>query len=82
MNREEIYEKINSIARNVFDDEELVLNGNTTANDVENWDSLTHLIFINELELTFEIKFTLGEIQGSKNLDELVNALIKHIENK
>ena len=81
MNRSEIFEKLNEIAQNVFDDENISLNDSTTAKEVDGWDSLTHLIFINEIEVLFNIKFTLGEIQGFKNVGELVDFLIKHINN-
>lgn len=79
MERTEIFEKVTEAARDVFEDEELVLTGATTAADVEAWDSLTHLSFINELELEFGIKFSMGEIQGLKNVGELVDVIVKRI---
>lgn len=82
MNRDEIFAKINTIAQDVFEEESIVIKDETTANDVDGWDSLTHLIFINEIESEYGVKFTLGEIQGSKNVGELVDSLIRHIEGK
>lgn len=82
MERKEIFEKINGIFQDVFEDDELVVTDETTAKDVDGWDSLVHLSLINEIEVEFGIKFTMGEIQGSKNVGELVTALINHVEGK
>ena len=68
MEREELFEKINEICRDVFDDEELTVTDATTAADVEEWDSLTHLSLINEIENAFAVKFTMGEVLGFRNL--------------
>ncbi len=82
MNRIEICKKVVEICREVFEDEKLEMTDVTTATDVEGWDSLTHLSLINEIETEFGIRFTMGEIQGSKNFGELIDALVKHIEEK
>lgn len=82
MERTEVFDKINEIFREVFEDEELTVTDATTANDVDGWDSLMHLSLINEIEVAFGVKFTMGEIQGSKNVGELVDALIKHLETR
>lgn len=79
MSREEILKKITDICRDVFEDETLVIDDDTTASDVDGWDSLTHLSLINEIENEFNIKFTLGEITGSKNMGELIDAIEKHL---
>jgi len=79
MSREEIYERLNEIACDVFEEENLQLNDETTADDVDGWDSLTHLGFVNEIEIEFSIKFTLAEIRNLKNVGELVDAVEKHL---
>lgn len=82
MERTEIFEKIKEICRDVFDNDELVITEATTAADIEEWDSLTHLNLINDMEETFGIAFTLGEIAESQNIGGLVTALMKHLEEK
>lgn len=82
MERNEVFEKMSEICKDVFDDDSLVVTESTMAADVEAWDSLTHLSLVNELEETFEVAFTLNEVTGSKNLGELLNALMKHISEK
>ena len=80
MEREEIFNKITEICRDVFDDSELVVSEKTTAADVAGWDSLTHLSLVSELEAFYGIEFLLDEVNSSKNLGELLNAVIRHLE--
>ena len=82
MDRDKIFKKMLDICRDVFDDESLVLTESTSAADVENWDSLTHLSLVNELEETFDVAFTLDEMTGSQNLGELLTAIVRHVEEK
>lgn len=82
MERNEILKKITEIARDVFDNDEVELTEATTAADVEEWDSLSHLSLVSDVEDEFGITFTLAEVSGSKNVGELVDAIIKHMENK
>lgn len=80
--RNELWDKVNEICRDVFEDDELEVFENTTAADVDNWDSLTHLSLIHELETEFKIKFTMGEIQGFQNVGELVDTLARRIKER
>ena len=82
MDRNEILAKINEIAKDVFDNDEVELTEATTAADVEEWDSLSHLSLISDIEDEFGITFTLAEVSGSKNVGELVDAIIKHMGEK
>ena len=82
MEKREIFDKVQGICRDVFENEELVLTEISTAKDVEGWDSLTHLSLISEVETAFEIEFTLDEVKNSKNIGELLNAIIKHLSEK
>lgn len=82
MDRTEVFEKVVEIARDVFENDEVVLSDSSTAADVEEWDSLTHMSLVSDIEVEFGINFTLSEISGSKNLGELVNALMRHIGEK
>ncbi len=79
MNREEVFIKVVDICRDVFEDETLQMSESTTAEDIEAWDSLTHLTLVSELEDAFEVSFTLEEVTGKKNLGELITALMNHI---
>ncbi len=82
MDKVETFDKVQEICRDVFEDETLVVCESTTADDVEGWDSLTHLTLVNEIEQAFGVTFSLDEVTGSRNLGELVDALMNHIESK
>ena len=82
MSREEILRKIEEILRDEFEEDELEITFDTKAADVEGWDSLAHLSIIHEIESEFDIKFTMGEIQGAQNVGELIDYFVKHLEEK
>lgn len=75
MIKEELLQQIQEIFRDVLDDEEIVLTESATAEDVEGWDSLTHIQLIVAIEKQFKIKFTSKEILSWKNVGELVDCL-------
>ena len=79
MEREEVMEKVTEIARDIFDDDELELDDETIAADVDGWDSLTHLSLMNEIENEFEIKFEMKEVQGLNNVVELVDVIMERL---
>lgn len=72
MERNEVIEKLTTIFREVFNDNNLVINDGMTANDVENWDSLTHMLMITKVEEVFGIKFKLKELNKLKRVGDLV----------
>lgn len=82
MSREEVLEYLNELCRELFFDDDLVVTEDTVASDVEGWDSLGHLELISEIENHYNIKFTMGEIQGFANVGELVDVILKRIQKK
>lgn len=79
MTHEECNNKVNEIFQDIFDDANIQITDNMTANDIEDWDSLTHLQLISEIESVYNIKFTMGEIQGFANIGELINTIMKKV---
>lgn len=75
MNRNEIIEKLASVFHEVFNDSSIVLRDEMTAKDVENWDSLTHMIMIKKVEEVFGIKFKLKELNKLKMVGDLINTI-------
>lgn len=75
MERNEILKQVNAIFVDILDNETLVLNDSTTANDVEDWDSLTHIHLVVAIEKGFGIRFTSQEIQSWNNIGELVDCI-------
>ncbi len=80
MKREEILEKIKEIFREEFDDESLVIKEETTAADVEGWDSLKHISLIEAIEDKFDIRFTMAEVSGMNNVGEMVSIIVERIK--
>jgi acyl carrier protein len=64
-------ERIQSVFRDVFDDEALVLRPEMTAADVERWDSLRHIDLIVGIELEFRVRFTTAEVTSLRNVGDL-----------
>jgi acyl carrier protein len=80
MTREEVFEKINEVFRDVFEDDDITVNDATTAEDIEDWDSLEHINLMNAIESEFDIKFTMGEIVAMKNVGEMANAIMAKLQ--
>ena len=70
-----ITDKLKIIFRTVFSDETIILNTDTTANDISSWDSLTHMLMLAEVEEEFSIKFKLREINKLKNAGTLIELI-------
>lgn len=77
MERNEIIEKITEIFRDVFGDKNIVINDEMTAADVENWDSLTHMLMITKVEEEFGVKFKLKELNKLKQVGDIVSLLVE-----
>ena len=76
MSREEIYEQLNEVFSDVFDDEDITVNDATTADDIEDWDSLEHINLIVAVEKKFNVKVNMGEVNKFKNVGEMVDAIL------
>ncbi len=70
----EIYTRLESVFEDVFD-EKIKLAPQTTANDVEDWDSLTHITLIAAVEDEFGVKFKMKEVSSMKNVGEMVSII-------
>jgi acyl carrier protein len=80
MNEDEIFEKLTRIFRDVFDDDEITISAETTAPDIEDWDSISNIQLLVTIEQTFNgIKFSTGEVANMKNVGEMVDAIKKKI---
>lgn len=79
MSREEVLNKVNEIFVDAFDREGLVVNYDTTAGDVEGWDSLMQITIIEMVEDEFNMRFDMDEIVGMKNVGEMVDIVMSRI---
>lgn len=75
MEKIEILTKVQDIFRDLLDNESIVLKSETTADDVDGWDSLIHIQLIVAIEKYFKIKFTSREILTWKNVGEMIDCI-------
>ncbi len=79
MTKETIYEKLNEVFQDVFDDDSITVNAQTTADDIEDWDSLEHINLVSAVEKEFGMKFTMAQVVGMKNVGEMVDVILATI---
>ena len=80
MEREEIFSKLNVIFEDVLDlDETPELKETSSANDIEEWDSLSHIQLVVAIEKAFKLKFTSQEILKWNNVGEMVDTISGHL---
>ena len=77
MDRAQILTKLNGVFRDIFDDDSIELTEATTAEDIEDWDSFNHINILAATEQTFRIKFQTAEVEGLRNVGELVSIIAK-----
>lgn len=75
----EIYERLNNVFRDVFDDDSITVNADTTSSDIEDWDSLEHINLVVAVEQEFGIKFNMNEVTTMKNVGEMVDIIISRL---
>ena len=75
MERDEILAYVNTIFIDTLDNEDLVIVEETAANDIDEWDSLTHIQLVVAIEKQFKIRFTSKEIQSWDNVSEMIDCI-------
>jgi len=75
MDREDILAKLHEIFWDVFDDESIEINDETTADDIEDWDSLTHISLIEAVETEFGFKIAMKDVLEMKNVGEMIDII-------
>ncbi len=76
MERNEVFTRLNNIFRDVLENEDIELTDSTIAEDIEEWDSLSHIQLVVAVEKSFGIKFTSLEIMKWKNVGEMVDSIL------
>lgn len=77
----DIREKLQEIFQDIFDDNTIELFDEMNANDIEDWDSLTHIQLIVQIEKLFGIKFTTGEVASLKNVGQFISLVQEKCRN-
>ena len=79
MTRGEIFNKLTGVFRDVFDDETIIIGEETTAADIDGWDSLEHINLVAAAEEEFGVKFSMGEVVTLKNVGQMVDLISKKL---
>ena len=80
MDRTAVIDKLTGIFRKVFEDNSLVLTDEMTANDVEQWVSLTHMLLITEIETDFAITLKLKDLNKMHTVGDMINIILSKFE--
>ncbi|TPN89115.1 acyl carrier protein [Aquimarina algicola] len=75
MNKEDILKKVREAFISVLEHENFELKDETTANDVDGWESITHMMIISEVEKQFNIKFKLMDLMNMNNVGDLIKTI-------
>ncbi len=79
MNRNRILLSIQDIFCDILDDEDIVLTNETSANDIEEWDSLSHVQLIVAIEHEFGVRFSSEEIPSWKNVGDIISSVFSKL---
>ena len=77
MTREEVYERLNNVFREILDDDTIELHDDTVADDVDGWDSFEHINLVVGVEEEFNMKIPMGKVVTMKNVGEMVDIILE-----
>ena len=75
----DILKKLQPIFQDIFEDDDLLITAESSADSVEGWDSLAHIVLIFAIEQEFKIKFALGELEAMKDVGDMVELMQKKL---
>lgn len=79
MTEKQILAEVQEIFRDNFDDDSLVITRATTADDIEDWDSLEQINLLTAIEKKFRIKFKLADVRGLKDVGDLLDLVARMV---
>ena len=75
MTEQEILDELSTVFRDVFDDETIALRPETTAEDIDGWDSQAHVTLVVATEMHFGIKFRTAELESLRNVGDFAQLI-------
>ena len=76
MTRKEVFNGVQDIFRDIFDEDDMVIEDKTNSDGVEEWDSLNHINLVSAIEKEFKIKFALLELMTLKDVGAMVDLMM------
>ena len=80
MTRKEVFNGVQDIFRDIFDEDDMFIEDKTNSNDVEEWDSLNHINLVSTIEKEFKIKFALVELMTLKDVGAMVDLMMEKLK--
>ena len=80
MTREEVFNGVQDIFRDIFDEDGMVIKNATSSDEIEDWDSLNHINLVSAIEKEFKIKFALGELMTLKDVGAMVDLMMEKLK--
>lgn len=77
MDEQQVLQAVEEIFRDNFDDDALVITPDTTAEDIEDWDSLEQINLLTAMEQRFAIKFTLDDVRDLGNVGDMIALILR-----
>ena len=80
MTRKEVFNGVQDIFRDIFDEDDMFIEDKTNSDDVEEWDSLNHINLVSAIEKEFNIRFTLEELLTLKDVGAMLDLMLIKLE--
>jgi acyl carrier protein len=80
MTRKELFDGVQDIFRDIFDEDDMIIEDKTSSDDIEDWDSLNHINLVSAIEKEFKIKFALGELMTLKDVGAMIDMIVVKID--
>lgn len=77
-NRKKIRDSLNKVFRDVFEDDTIEIFDEMTSKDIEEWDSLMHIILVIAIEKEFDIRLNAGDLGNLDNVSKMIDLLCKY----
>ena len=69
--------RLTAVFRDVFDEDDIVINDETTADDIEDWDSLMHITLVLSVEKEFDLRLKAAEVGKLANVGALLDIMVE-----
>ena len=79
MTRDEVFNGVQDIFRDIFDEDDLIVRDSTNSDEIEDWDSLNHINLVSAIEQEFKIKFALGELMTLKDVGAMIDLMLEKL---
>ena len=80
MIREELFNGVQDIFRDIFDEDGMVIENSTNSETIEDWDSLNHINLVSAIEKEFKIKFALKELSTLNNVGSIIDSALEKLK--